>query len=1436
MKETPLSGSPETPMSAATPALPEATGSSDELGSHDSFPPTPPGTPDAVAPSAPPPRARKPWWRRVLRAVGGLLGFVLFVLLILAATLAWVVHTENGTRFAWTAAERLLKPRLTGTLDGGTLQNGVRLRNVVWRDGGTVVSVDRVAGRWALSKAPWRFTVDYLRVGTLDVRMKPSAPSAPSGTPTLPHSLVSPLQFALREVRANKISVHSGTTTTNITALALHGSTDGRHHQLVLEHVTTPYGRLQARVALDGARPFATSGDVRFAGNVSEQPFNVAATVTGTLENLIADVNASGIKLAAQAHVEATPFASVMLKQISLTADHVNPQVLSAGAPAADLSIRALLRPVSAAAAATESDALQSASATQIVGASAAPGTAKVVGVAAASTPSTVAIDSSSASAAPPAAAAGSALFTVAGPVSIVNARPGSLDAKLLPLIDAKAFVRLDAHQQVIQNLSIRLLNAATLTGSGSLAHGKGHFQMQAAKLDLHALHDALRPTQLTGRIDVDLDGNTQSVSAQLTDASAAISLVAKIRATPLQTVFDPVQLSIGPGRAQLTGVLKRNANASFAFKGDVHDFDPLALLSHQAASKPAEAGVHATRAAAAETGAAAGAGQNINARVTGTFDATGTLGPVVRAKAAFTLRDSVYDGLPLTGFGTVQVAGTRLLPSQAQLSIAGNDVGLSGGFGAPGDRLQFKINAPQLDRLGFGLAGQVIASGNVTGSLTHPDVTAQYQANGLVFGNARVGHATGDAELHDGANGALNISINAKDVTAPGLDLSNLVGRIAGTRASHTINLTAQGDLHGNRVNALIAAQGALTNNSGGMGWRGTISQLRNTGMPALTLGAPVTVIAEPKHIEVGATHLTLEGSVLDLRNIVYQNGQLRTAGKITGIDVARMAAFQSEMTGKPSGLVTDLVLDGDWDLSVGSAASGYFALRRRSGDVQVNAGQGRSDLGLDKLAARVDFSNAGTVNQARLHVETQAARVGFLNADIRATLVHAEDGGALTINNDSALSGSITGEVPSLRTTGGLLGPAYLLDGMLDLKLAVAGTVGKPDLSGTLSGNKLSAASLDQGVQLNDGVIDIVIAKNVVNFRNVVFHGGPGTLSAVGKVDLDVDDPNVTAKIVADKLELFGAPDRQLSVSGAATMANGGPGGGLAINGKFVVDHALFDLPSSSAPKLGDDVVIVRSDGRTTISATPKHMAGAEKPVGPFAPHGDITIDLGQKFRFRGAGADLGLVGALTVTSTPNAPLSAVGNINVTNGSTYEAFGRKLTIETGFFTFNGPIDNPSLNLLAMRRNQEVEAGVRVRGTLRAPDVQLVSEPSVQDDEKLSWLLFGHGTDTGSNLGQENTMAAALALVGSAGGKRIAQTVGLDEFTIGTSDSGLTDAQVVSVAKALNEHFVLGYEQGLQSAGYLFKLTWLLSRRWSVAAQAGTFNGLFLLFTERYD
>lgn len=145
-------------------------------------------------------------------------------------------------------------------------------------------------------------------------------------------------------------------------------------------------------------------------------------------------------------------------------------------------------------------------------------------------------------------------------------------------------------------------------------------------------------------------------------------------------------------------------------------------------------------------------------------------------------------------------------------------------------------------------------------------------------------------------------------------------------------------------------------------------------------------------------------------------------------------------------------------------------------------------------------------------------------------------------------------------------------------------------------------------------------------------------------------------------------------------------------------------------------------------------------------------------------------------------------------------------------------------------------EVGVQVSGTLRMPHALLISEPNLPDNEKISWLLFGHGSSGGMNLGQVNTAAAAFALLGSVGGKQIAKTIGLDEFSIGESEAGLTDPQVVNLAKALNERFILGYEQGLTTAASIFKATWQFSRSWSITAHTGTLNGVDLLFNRRFD
>lgn len=1441
---------------------------------------TPPGGDGA---DAPPPRRRRRLWKSLAWAITA----PVLIVALVGGLVYGVATTERGTAWAWRAAVKVLGGQLAGRLDGGTIATGLRLRDVRWRGkDGTTFAIDRASSQWALEiheKRPWRFVLDYLHVGDIDARIVPS--NEPSSPVTLPGDLRLPLALEIRDLRVAKLTLHEGTSATEFSNFAFHGRSDGRHHEAAVEQLDTPFGAVNARTKLDGVRPFALSGDLGYAGKVNNEDVQVSARLGGSLEALSADIAASGMKLTGQAHAEAAPFAAVPLKRVTLAFDHVNPQAFAPGAPFADLALRADLEPAQGG---VKPFVPEAASGTQ--GASAAK--ARVASATApASAPGVASGASSVSSAAPRHENPNAAGFTVAGTVSIVNAKPGAIDAHLLPLVDAHTNVVLDAHTQRLSNLNVRLVKNATVTGGGVLSGRNGRFDLKVAALDLNALEASVIPTQLAGPITVRLAGDAQSVALDLADPKAALRLQGKVTQDPARLAFNDVRLSSGAGRLDLSGALKHDANSSYTLKAVLTDFDPLSLTSqapartdaaHKAA-KPA-APTDAQRAAekdalnpkrnlalnpaanpalnSAQTSEQADAqnvarntiqstpqtaapktpprktapkapARRVSARVNGTLNASGMLAPTLTTKAEFKLGPSVYDDLPLTGEGLIQLAGTRILPSRANLSVAGNTVDLQGSFGARGDRLRFRVDAPQLDRLGFGVAGQLAASGDLTGSFAHPDVTLDYKAQNVVFGENRVGHAEGRAEAHDGANGALAFSADASGIAVAGVDITALSARLAGTRAKHTLTASAKGKVQGQPIDVAVAANGKLSDTSEGTRWDGTVTQLENRGVPGVKLEAPVTVSAGPGKVALGATRIAAVGASLDLKSFDLDHGRIRSAGSLTNVSVARILQLRQQFTGVPSTLRSDLIFDGDWDFSLGQSASGYVQVKRRSGDITTEIGRGFASLGIGDLNARAAFSGG---NRLALTAHAQASRVGVLDIDANTTLV-ARDG-MLTVADEAPLGGTIKANVPSLKTTGGLLGPSYLLDGHLALDLALGGTVAKPNLTGSLVGDGISATVVDQGLELKDGVIRIALSKNLVDFQQVEFHGATsGTLRATGRVRLDNDEPDLTASIIADKLELFASPDRKLSVSGSASIANGGHLGGMQIDGKFTVDRARFDMPESTAPSLGDDIVIVRPDGTTTGGVPPPvEETASKKPAPRFSPRSNIAISLGKDFRFHGQGADLGLAGTITVTSAPDVPLRAVGNVRVTEGSTYTAFSTKLNIENGYFTFNGPVGNPGINILAMKRNQQVEAGVQVTGTVQAPVAKLVSEPNVPDSDKLSWLLFGHGTDQGNNVGQQNAMTTALALLGSAQGKRIAQSIGLDEFSIGRSEVGLTDPEVVMLSKAINERFVLGYEQGLQSASNAIKATINLTRYWSVTAYGGTFYGADVLYTRRFD
>jgi translocation and assembly module TamB len=129
-----------------------------------------------------------------------------------------------------------------------------------------------------------------------------------------------------------------------------------------------------------------------------------------------------------------------------------------------------------------------------------------------------------------------------------------------------------------------------------------------------------------------------------------------------------------------------------------------------------------------------------------------------------------------------------------------------------------------------------------------------------------------------------------------------------------------------------------------------------------------------------------------------------------------------------------------------------------------------------------------------------------------------------------------------------------------------------------------------------------------------------------------------------------------------------------------------------------------------------------------------------------------------------------------------------------------------------------------------------------VPDNEKLAWLVLGHGLDSTTSAESVALQAAMAALAGSGSeqlGQRVAKSFGLDDISFrGASNArpGTTASQVVAVSKRLTDKLSLIYEQGISLANNSLRIEYVLSRTVTLRAEAGLVNGFGIYYTRSFD
>jgi translocation and assembly module TamB len=817
-------------------------------------------------------------------------------------------------------------------------------------------------------------------------------------------------------------------------------------------------------------------------------------------------------------------------------------------------------------------------------------------------------------------------------------------------------------------------------------------------------------------------------------------------------------------------------------------------------------------------------------------------------------------------------------------LDVDGNRLRAEGRMGATGsgndDAWNLSVEGQALDRLtpivqlfradaaGTRLAGTLSAQAHVAGRWPNLVTQGQLDAQALRVGTLSVQQAqarwTAGTSMDAPVEAELKLTqASVRRPAGPAPTIEALQLQLQGTARMHSLSLRAESNARapawveslqtgprapsaGARTVAVLQAQGGLVDlldaKPAAMlaGWRGVLQGLElrrgdaaallrigDVAMEVLWNGGPLRTVLQPGRAE-------LPVGALRWRRLAWTAAE--RPGALPQIEVD--AELESL---RVAPLLARVQPDFGWggDLSVGarvqlraSAApdSGFSAdvvVEREAGDLSMSDALGARALGLTDL-------RLGLVAERGVWTFKQALTARSLGA-VGGTVVVRTAPAAIWPDDDAPLEGGFDLRVPDIGTWGSWMAPGWRLDGALQASVAFGGRFGAPEVTGAIEGTRLSVRNFVQGVNVSDGDLAVRLKGSTAQIERFSARAGGGTVTLTGDASLGAS-PKAQLTLMAERFQLLGRVDRRLVASGSGQLRLDPDS--LTVGGQFGIDEGLIDLGHSGAPKLPDDVVVDRSGGAAAAgTAAPPAPAPRSAPttVGRNVAL-DLRLALGEKLRVRGQGLDAGLRGELRITS-PGGRLAVNGSVRTVDG-TFAAYGKKLDIDRGMVSFNGPVENPRLDIEATRPNLDIRVGVAISGSAAEPRVRLFSEPEMSETEKLSWLVTGQA---GAGLGGVDTallQAAAVALTGGGGSaptEQLTRVFGLDQVSVRQTDGDVRET-VVALGKQLSKNWYAGYERGLNATRGTFQLVYRVAQRVTLRAESGDDSSLEMIWVWRWQ
>ncbi|MCP1456889.1 translocation/assembly module TamB domain-containing protein [Pseudomonas kilonensis] len=700
----------------------------------------------------------------------------------------------------------------------------------------------------------------------------------------------------------------------------------------------------------------------------------------------------------------------------------------------------------------------------------------------------------------------------------------------------------------------------------------------------------------------------------------------------------------------------------------------------------------------------------------------------------------------------------------------------------------QIDIKLARLAQLWPQLRGQVVGRVDVAGTLKAPQGKLGLQGTQLAFQDNRLQSLNLDAVLDSAQRGKLDLKASGIRVGETSLGVLTVSGQ--GDIKQQKLNL----DLQGPQLDTTLALDGALDQGN----WRGRLASGDvQAGGQAWRLQAPAKLerLADGT-LNVGAhCWRSFDASLCGEDQRLMPEPKLRY--HLKQFPIESLAQWMPKDFAWQGRLNADLQLD----LSA-SGPNGRILVDASGGTLRIRDKDGDKAQWLDFPYQTLTLNSRLTPKRIDTDLNFVGARLGelMLQAQINPIPASKPISGSFRLTGlDLSVARPFVPMVETL--TGHLNGSGTLSGGLLapqvngNLVLS-DGEVSGPELPVSLEALQMRATITGEAVQLNgnwksgksgQGSLNGNIGWGDALTMNLALKGSQLPVTVEPYAVLDV------------------APDLNITMQGER----------LSIAGKVLVpkgEITIRELPPSTV-KVSDDTVIV---GHQT-----------EEGKAPLAMAMDIDVIVGQdKLAFSGFGLTANVQGQVHIGDN----MDTRGELWLNDGR-YRAYGQRLTVRRARLLFAGPIDQPYLDIEAIRQTDDVIAGIRLSGSAEQPTTQIFSEPAMSQEQALSYLVLGRPLST---TGEDNNMLAqaalGLGLMGSSGvTTSLANNLGIEDFQLDTQGSG--NATSVVASGNLSEKLSLRYGVGVFEPANTIALRYKLSKKVYLEAASGVASSLDIFY-----